>query len=559
MIEQKLLNYVLAEKEELLKDIEALKTLPQDILIEKGLLLTDLVLYRKFEKEYQFTLELNNSKLKPGDLAIILIGNKDYKVTIIENLNTEISIESKVDLNIEIGETAKLKIDIPQLLDPIISTYEKLLPGMPGYGFLEVLFGIKDLPKPSIFKKKVEQNIINQTINDKKLSEAQIILLKDLGNLPYLSAIQGPPGTGKSFTIAKAVEMFNSANKRILVICHTHQAVNNCLLSINHLNKNINLIKIGNELNAIDLPDEIKKLNFTEYHKQLKAKKIKDTTVVGMTIYSAIVNIGLRNSLLNPNVVIVDEAGQIPLTIGALLGFFGASTNLFFGDDQQMPPIFNSSLKDDELSLSVFQQLRKTNHNLIHFLDISYRMNEELTNFISNKFYLDNNGIPLLKVSDFTKNNKLKLNTSLSIPKELLPEPSLLIINDASTNDDYKQENPEEAKRIAEFIVFLNDCSYDLSKIAVVTPFRKQVNNIKYHLSKFNINDQIIVDTVERIQGITVDIVFVSLVSTDKNFISKHKDFIYSKNRLNVAISRARLKVIIFGNVELILSKNEII
>ena len=74
-----------------------------------------------------------------------------------------------------------------------------------------------------------------------------------------------------------------------------------------------------------------------------------------------------------------------------------------------------------------------------------------------------------------------------------------------------------------------------------------QVNTIKKYLSEIGLTVLPIVDTVERVQGITVDIVIFSVCTTDSITLKSKKDFIFSPNRINVAISRARVKAIIFG------------
>jgi superfamily I DNA and/or RNA helicase len=55
-----------------------------------------------------------------------------------------------------------------------------------------------------------------------------------------------------------------------------------------------------------------------------------------------------------------------------------------------------------------------------------------------------------------------------------------------------------------------------------------------------------IVDTVERVQGLTVELVAISMCTTDPEYASETASFIFSPNRLNVAVSRARTKVVIF-------------
>ena len=104
-------------------------------------------------------------------------------------------------------------------------------------------------------------------------------------------------------------------------------------------------------------------------------------------------------------------------------------------------------------------------------------------------------------------------------------------------------------------VKYLNEKNYPIEQIAIVTPFRNQVNIIKKYLSEIGLTTLPIVDTVERVQGITVDIVIFSVCTTDLNTLKSKKDFIFSPNRINVAISRARVKAIIFGKFPFFINK----
>jgi DNA replication ATP-dependent helicase Dna2 len=85
-------------------------------------------------------------------------------------------------------------------------------------------------------------------------------------------------------------------------------------------------------------------------------------------------------------------------------------------------------------------------------------------------------------------------------------------------------------------------------QVAVVTPFRRQAALIRAKIQE-NLNDASdrvpIVDTVERIQGLTVELVAVSLCSSAPEYAAGISRFLFSPNRLNVAMSRARTKVVL--------------
>ena len=108
--------------------------------------------------------------------------------------------------------------------------------------------------------------------------------------------------------------------------------------------------------------------------KQLPAGK--DAPVVGMTFLSAVFQLVLGVGRLATNVLLLDEAGQLPLAQGALAGLLGAGSLLLFGDDMQMPPVFEGELADEPLAVSVFGQLRRSRPETVMALRTSYRMNQ---------------------------------------------------------------------------------------------------------------------------------------------------------------------------------------
>ncbi|CAM3008981.1 DEAD/DEAH box helicase [Flavobacterium frigoris] len=558
MFRDQLLEYTVKEKKIILDQIEQLKTLPEDVQIEKGLLIENLFLEDKFENQLLFSVDVNNSKLKSGDKACLILTTKKVNVVIIENLVNEISLTTDGILDLPLGSNCKLQISIPQLLDPIIELYNRLEEGAPGWFFLEMLAGLKEPVQKSRFS-SIDSQKIDTKIQSINLSDAQKRIVYKACDLPSFLGIQGPPGTGKSFTLSVIADILYSNKKRIVIVSHTHQAVNNCLDAIHQQNPKIKLVKIGEKLKSRDLPSSVQTMSFTEFTLKNKKSKIAETTIIGMTIYSAILNLGLRRNSINPNVLLIDEAGQIPLSIGALIGYFGAGSNLFFGDDAQMPPIFQEELISDNLSVSVFQQIRRINPQFLDKLDLTYRMNEELTNIIGLNFYKDETTQKSFLMSSQQSAERL-LDIDLKEADEfirycLTKENSLVVIEDNIEDGLFKFENHIQAQKITEIIRYLNEQKYPIDQIAIVTPFRKQVNVIKKYLSEIGLTTLPIVDTVERVQGITVDIVIYSVCTTDLNTLNSKKDFIFSPNRINVAISRARMKAIIFGKFPFITNK----
>ena len=85
--------------------------------------------------------------------------------------------------------------------------------------------------------------------------------------------------------------------------------------------------------------------------------------------------------------------------------------------------------------------------------------------------------------------------------------------------------------------------------IAVITPFRKQVRLLRSKANEMFPEEQTpLIDTVERLQGQDVNCIILSFAASDKEYIDQMNGFLFDDNRLNVMISRAKTKVVIFGS-----------
>jgi uncharacterized protein len=119
------------------------------------------------------------------------------------------------------------------------------------------------------------------------------------------------------------------------------------------------------------------------------------------------------------------------------------------------------------------------------------------------------------------------------------------------------QSSEEEARRARELFDELigmefvdrdnNVAKIGIKNILVVAPYNAQVNLLKAHLP-----DGARVGTVDKFQGQEAEVVIVSLATSSPDDLPRHVDFFYSKNRLNVAVSRARTLAILLMNPRLL-------
>ena len=113
--------------------------------------------------------------------------------------------------------------------------------------------------------------------------------------------------------------------------------------------------------------------------------------------------------------------------------------------------------------------------------------------------------------------------------------------------------SPYESKLVADIVYDLTSNGVKLEDLAVITPYRAQVREVKKALVKKGILDEdslddVFVDTIERMQGQEKDYVIFTLANSNPSEVEDRLEFFYSPNRLNVAITRAKTKCIVIAN-----------
>jgi uncharacterized protein len=98
-----------------------------------------------------------------------------------------------------------------------------------------------------------------------------------------------------------------------------------------------------------------------------------------------------------------------------------------------------------------------------------------------------------------------------------------------------RQDSPEEAARVGAEIERLLGAGMSPDVIKIVAPYNAQVNLLRQTLP-----ESVPVGTVDKFQGQEADVVFYSMASSTSEDIPRSLEFLLSRNRLNVAISRAR-------------------
>lgn len=542
-----LLDYLDRQKAFIEQDIKDNASLSDDEKEERGLLIRGAHIFSHLGSEYEFSASSNNTKLRGGDrVHLRMEGKKGFiSAEIIENNLDRICVSCSKELE----EEASYRIEVAEimLLDTLINLIRRIEDGTPGSAFLEILAGMEQPQKEGLGALKSGAMELPKTMN-KQQREACLAVFKR----PSIYCIQGPPGTGKTDVLANIALAFIKKRKQVLILSKTHQAVNNALNKIAGMDAKAPIYKIGNVLKAQELVETVTNMeSYSDYLTKPTKSTRKNASpmadVVGMTLQGAYVNMGLRKSGVLPMVVLVDEAGQIPLVEAAAIGAFRCGCIVFIGDDRQMPPIYHEMLQNDPLSVSIFSSLTEAYPDFKTTLTVTYRMNREITECVSRQFY-EPFGVSLT-ASGFSAERQLLLKAHSSderIDNILNSEDSLIQLN-VTTDTNCEDINFEEAKFISELVKAAADAGLPVSNIAVITPYRRQVNTIKAFCSQI-MQEIPLIDTVERLQGQDVDLIIVSMCVSNQTFFNANKAFLLNPNRLNVMISRAKKKVVIVAS-----------
>ena len=544
-----LLKYLFVEKKLAEEDAEKQKNMSREEKVENNLLLINVTINSHEDDIYELNVPDNYSKLRAGDKVTITSeeSSSECEATIIDVFFDTLTISC--DKELDINATYCIEQKSPNLLQSLISCLEGIYAGVPGAAFLRLLSGEEKLEIVDFLKVAIDDVPYFDNIKN-KLNQEQLVAVCSMLEYPPVHVLQGPPGTGKTAVLAATAIATAHMNREVVVIANTHHAVNNALQKIRSFDKNATIIKVGAALKSEELDDTVLKFEkFNEYYDySYKNRKKKRTGhIIGMTIWGAITYLGLRHHAhFRPYIALVDEASLMPLSLATILGKTAPSVCLF-GDSRQMPPIFRPELEGNECSISILDYCsQKVEGVPVAVLHNTYRMNGYITNIVSKSFY-EPYGITL-RSADCVSSNTF---ASSFFSQNGLND-SVIYMDSSLSTPQCEEENEGEANAVVEMIKALLQEGKTPSDIAVITPFRKQVRLLRSKALEMIENENLpLIDTVERLQGQDVECIIISFASTDNGYIKEIEGFIFNHNRLNVMVSRAKTKVVIFGGSEI--------
>jgi DNA replication ATP-dependent helicase Dna2 len=382
--------------------------------------------------------------------------------------------------------------------------------------------------------------------------------------------VWGPPGTGKTHFLALAILSLLEAERRagrrlhVIVAAFTHAAIDNLLRKLLELQAERGVVgedlaigKVGGEgggqIAAVD-----RKGGTIWLADQARA-------VLGSTVW------GLHTGVdpESVDIVVIDEGSQVkvPESAVAVRRLAPSGRLLIAGDDRQLPPIVLGAYPDDEerppLHRSIFELLRAadTDAGYTSILLDNFRMCATLCRYPAAQVY----------VPEYSPFDEEVANRRLALADadredelaDLVLDPAFPLVVAVLEGVRATAENVVEAGLVARCALALRerllradgrryaanragDKAFWRDGLFIVSPHHAQIRAVRRELGRRTWHSAPFVDTVDKMQGQECDAVITSYGVSDPEYAASEQEFIYSLNRLNVAITRARSKSIVF-------------
>ena len=430
--------------------------------------------------------------------------------------------------------------------------------------------------------------IVNPVVID-GLNDSQNQAINDILAAQDVAIVHGPPGTGKTTTITHAIKQLSKKEATILVAAPSNSAAD--LLTERLSELELNVVRVGNpsrvdehlirhtlEAQLAAHPDykNIKKIkkeanearrqaikltkrsgwqnrqdmkNFFKEANELNnwANQLEEVTIDNILASANVITctlVGITNKIVSKlkfQTVFIDEAAQA-LEPATWIPILRAKRVIFAGDPLQLPP----TVKCDEAmrkGFSVTMMERGIECLPSTLLRTQYRMHEVIMGFSNQQFY-ENKLIADLSV----RHTNLFQKNGNNLPLEFIDTAGCGFLE--IENIEYKSRyNPDEYKILREHLYQLieNASEDDMPSIGIISPYREQVIYIQQEVETDPdlANYDFTINTIDGFQGQERDVIYISLVrSNEKGKIG----FLGDYRRMNVAMTRAKMKLVIVGD-----------
>lgn len=418
-----------------------------------------------------------------------------------------------------------------------------------------------------------------------------------------VAIVHGPPGTGKTTTLVEAINETLMRESQVLVCAQSNMAVD--WISEKLVDRGINVLRIGNPTRVNDKmlgftyerrfeahPDypqlwairkairelrKNRKKGSESYHQKLERLKSRATELeirinselLGEARVIACTLVGSAHRLLEGmkfGTLFIDEAAQA-LEAACWIPMRRASRVILAGDHCQLPPTVKSiAALRAGLGKTLMERIAENKPEVVTLLKIQYRMNEEIMRFSSDWFYhgevesapqikyrsILEDDSPITWIDTSNEENQVTIEGDDVVSGEKRDD---MNFHEQFVGESFGRINKAEADltllTLAEYLTQVGKRRVleESIDVGIISPYRAQVQYLKRLLKKYEFfkpyRRLISVNTVDGFQGQERDVILISLVrSNDEGQIGFLKDL----RRMNVAMTRARMKLIILGD-----------
>jgi uncharacterized protein len=350
----------------------------------------------------------------------------------------------------------------------------------------------------------VRREPFSRPIQTSNLEEMKALVLSLEGR--HL-VIQGPPGSGKTWTSGRLIAHLLAHGKTVGVASTSHKAIHNLLDTVVEAAGERGIWFDGRKKASAGNPES--------YYRQPPIEDVEEAdAVTGAALAAGTAWLFARENQ-QVDYLFIDEAGQVSLADALAMGT--AARNLVLvGDPQQLDQVIQGTHPVGS-GASVLRHLLGTEATVAAdrglFLERTFRLHPNVCGYISEEFYEGR-----LDPAPVAATRTTLLGTGLRyLPVE---------------HEGRRQESQEEVEVVCAEVERLRAAG--VTDVVVVAPYNAQVNAIKEALPGLRVG------TVDKFQGQEADVVIYSMASSSGDDVPRGLEFLLSRNRLNVAISRAR-------------------
>jgi DNA replication ATP-dependent helicase Dna2 len=390
-------------------------------------------------------------------------------------------------------------------------------------------------PRMTVELRQVE---CSEGLNENQRDAVRVAL-----SAPDYAVVLGPPGTGKTAVIVEMLVQIAREGKRALAVSITNSAVDNIVERLLDQGHRFG-IRFGNWYKIRERAMEAALINILTGEGDLAlaaVERMRGAATVLTTCSSASLDLVKAGHF---DTIIFEEASQIR-TQDAFAALTQGDKAVIIGDDKQLSPVSQLNKPINSLLEIAMGTLHRNNLEsiLVRDLRIQYRMREEICNLINATFY---NG-RLDSATQIRERTPLYRDIPSVDPPQLarILDPSTVIgVIDIEGVEEYRGKsifNQANLRVDLRLLAALESAGLTSNQIGIITPYKEQERLLAKALGRTES-----IGTVDSFQGQERDLIILDLVRANPH---GEVGFTLQPNRLNVALSRAREKLVIITNL----------